>query len=140
MAHSTPTSQTTTASARAMAKGARPPGQVSDMEAATRPTRLANLLASAQPPPPAPPRIRPKRAPRRAAPALLTASATADASPVAVSVPKAAELLGIGRTLAWQLVRSGRLPARRLPGTERVVVLVTDLQAFATSLEPYKAS
>ncbi len=60
--------------------------------------------------------------------------------PIAVSVTQAATLLGIGRTLAWQLVRSGRLPARRLPDTERVVVLVADLQAFATSLEPYEAS
>ncbi len=42
MAHSTPTSQTTTASARAVAKGARPPGQVPHMEERQRqrPTTL----------------------------------------------------------------------------------------------------
>jgi excisionase family DNA binding protein len=33
-----------------------------------------------------------------------------------LSVPQAAETLGIGMTLAWQLVRNGELPSIRLGG------------------------
>lgn len=59
------------------------------------------------------------------------------AVPVAVSVNQAAARLGIGRTTAWRYVRSGILPARRLPDCDRVVVLVDDLNDFAHSLQPY---
>ena len=126
--------------------GARPPGQATVMESAKRTTRLGEFLASSPPRAAAPARIRApapipsRRAKPRAAPVVRRGDAILESLSIAVSVTQAATLLGIGRTLAWQLVRSGRLPARRLPDTERVVVLVADLQVFATSLEPYTAS
>ena len=59
-----------------------------------------------------------------------------------VTVPEAGRLLGISRALAYRLVRSGELPARRL-GTRLVVpkeainrFLESEVAAGQTSHEP----
>jgi len=45
-----------------------------------------------------------------------------------VSVPDAAARLGVGRSLAWALVRRGDLPVARIGG--RTLVRLADLDAF----------
>lgn len=35
-------------------------------------------------------------------------------APLLLAVPEAAHLLGIGETLAWELVRAGEIPSRKL--------------------------
>lgn len=52
----------------------------------------------------------------------------------AVSIEEAAKILGIGRSLAYEMVRSGELPARRL-GRKRIVV---SLKALDVLLEQQK--
>ena len=49
-----------------------------------------------------------------------------------VSVLEASRILGIGRTAAYRLIRSGQLPSRVL-GTRRLI-LVNDLERFAEAL------
>lgn len=56
--------------------------------------------------------------------------------PMAVSVLDASRLMGIGRTTIWDMVRSGEVPARRLP-RNRVVIMVSDLHAWASGLPYY---
>lgn len=55
--------------------------------------------------------------------------------PIAVSVETAAIALGLGRTRTWDLVRAGRLPAKRVGN--RVLVSVADLGAFIESQPNY---
>ena len=51
-----------------------------------------------------------------------------------LSVTEAAELLGISRSLAYDLVARGELPARRFGG--RIVVLLRPLQRLLDDAEP----
>lgn len=53
-------------------------------------------------------------------------------TPLLLSVPTAAHLLGIGPTYAWQLVRSGKLPHIRL--ARRVLVLRADVDRLIREL------
>lgn len=50
-------------------------------------------------------------------------------APLLVSVPEAARLLGIGKTVAWNMVNSGELPKVRLRG--RVLVPRAALERLA---------
>ena len=59
-------------------------------------------------------------------------------SKLAYSVTEAAEQLGIGRTLAYDLIREGRLPSFKL-GNRRLVTKV-DLEAFLESLRSGQAA
>ena len=49
--------------------------------------------------------------------------------PLLVSVPEAARLLGVGKTLGWKMVRSGQLPTKKF-GT-RVLVPRVALERLA---------
>ena len=49
--------------------------------------------------------------------------------PLLVSVPEAARLLGVGKTFAWALVRSGALPTVRLG--KRVLIPRAALERLA---------
>lgn len=51
--------------------------------------------------------------------------------PLMVAVPEAAHLLGIGETLAWELVRAGEIPSRKLG--RRVLVPRAWLEHLACS-------
>ncbi len=55
--------------------------------------------------------------------------AAAPAAPLLVAVPDAARLLGIGTTLAWDLVRAGGIPSVKLG--RRVLVPRTALEHLA---------
>jgi len=57
---------------------------------------------------------------------------------LAYSVDEAAEQLGIGRTLAYELIRDGRLPSLKL-GNRRLVARA-DLEAFVESLRSQQAA
>jgi excisionase family DNA binding protein len=50
-------------------------------------------------------------------------------SPLLLSVPEAAQLLGVGRTFGWELARSGQLPTIRLG--RRVLVPRAALERLA---------
>lgn len=54
--------------------------------------------------------------------------------PAAFSIAEACERLNVGRSTAYRLMASGRLPARKIAG--RTVVLATDLEAFLDNLPP----
>lgn len=56
---------------------------------------------------------------------------SADLNPVSVSVPRAAELLGISARSVWQLIRTGALPAARL--TRRVLIPYSVLLQFVAT-------
>jgi excisionase family DNA binding protein len=62
------------------------------------------------------------------APSVLTSEA--EGRPLAVSVPEAGRLLGIGRNSAYDAVRSGQIPSLRIGG--RIVV---PLQALLRLLD-----
>jgi excisionase family DNA binding protein len=49
---------------------------------------------------------------------------------LAVTVPQAAEMLGLGRSTTWQLVRRGRLRSLRVG--KRVLIPVRELERFLT--------
>lgn len=51
-----------------------------------------------------------------------------DGLPALISVPKAAQLLGLSRASAYRFAASGELPTRRLGG--RVYVITSKLLAF----------
>ena len=51
-----------------------------------------------------------------------------DGLPALISVPKAAELLGLSRASAYRFAAAGDLPARHLGG--RVFVVTSQLEAF----------
>ena len=55
--------------------------------------------------------------------------ATAVDSPLLVSVPEAAHLLGIGLTFGWTMVRSGQIPTVRLG--RRILVLRAAIEQLA---------
>ena len=52
---------------------------------------------------------------------------------LAYSVEEAAQIVGIGRTLAWQLVRRGEIPSVRVAG--RVLVRRRQLEAWLDQQE-----
>ena len=55
--------------------------------------------------------------------------------PVAVSVENAARALGVSRTTAWELVRAGRLPAKRIGS--RVLIRMADIATFIAEQPNY---
>ncbi len=57
---------------------------------------------------------------------------------LAYSVDEAAERLGIGRTLAYDLIREGRLPSLKL-GNRRLIARA-DLEAFVENLRNGRAA
>ena len=57
---------------------------------------------------------------------------------LAYSVDEAAERLGIGRTLAYDLIREGRLPSLKL-GHRRLIARA-DLEAFVEALRRGEAA
>jgi excisionase family DNA binding protein len=52
--------------------------------------------------------------------------------PLYVTPPKAARMIGIGRTKVYELIRDGRLPATLLDG--RYLIKVADIRKFMESL------
>lgn len=62
---------------------------------------------------------------------MSRASVSSILQPVAVTVPRAAELLGISTRTAWELVRTGTIPAARL--TRRVLIPYAALVNFIES-------
>lgn len=60
-------------------------------------------------------------------------SATPPDTPLLVAVPDAARLLGIGATLAWDLVRSGDIPSVKLG--RRVLVPRVALERLGGGLD-----
>jgi excisionase family DNA binding protein len=54
---------------------------------------------------------------------------------VAVSVENAARALGVSRTTAWELVRAGRLPAKRIGS--RVLIRLADISTFIAEQPNY---
>jgi excisionase family DNA binding protein len=59
----------------------------------------------------------------------------ADTKSLTVTVEEAAELLGISRTLAYELVGRGELPHLRL-GRRRIVVPLKALEALVDGADP----
>ncbi len=57
--------------------------------------------------------------------------------PALISVPRAAELLGISRTSAYRFAASGDLPTRRMGG--RVFVVTAQLERFINEDQPHVA-
>lgn len=57
-------------------------------------------------------------------------AADAPNAPLLIAVPDAARLLGIGTTLAWDLVRTGEIPSLKLG--RRVLVPRVALERFAS--------
>ena len=55
-------------------------------------------------------------------------------TPLLVSVPEAARLLGVGTTFGWAMVRSGELPSVKLG--RRVLVPRAALERLASTHEP----
>ena len=53
-------------------------------------------------------------------------------TPLAYTIAETCERLGIGRTTAYRLMSSGRLPARKIAG--RTLVLANDLERFLAEL------
>lgn len=51
------------------------------------------------------------------------------------SVEQLQKIIGVGRTTVYQLLKSGRLPAKKLNG--RTLVLKSDLEKFLQDLECY---
>ncbi|MEV0972724.1 helix-turn-helix domain-containing protein [Microtetraspora glauca] len=63
---------------------------------------------------------------------------TGDLSPLLVRPERAAELLGIGRTKVYELIRSGALRSVRIGGLRRVSA--TALAEFVVHLEEEEAA
>jgi predicted DNA-binding transcriptional regulator AlpA len=57
--------------------------------------------------------------------------------PALISVPKAAQLIGLSRASAYRFAATGELPTRRLGG--RVFVVTAKLQAFIDGEEQQAA-
>ncbi len=51
---------------------------------------------------------------------------------VSLSIPEAVKASGIGRTTIFDMIKSGRLPAKKLGA--RTIILRTDLEAFVANL------
>ncbi len=60
-----------------------------------------------------------------------------DPKPLTLSPKKAAAYLGIGRTKLLELIKAGRIEARKLDG--RIRVTTASLDAFHASLPPVTA-
>lgn len=56
-----------------------------------------------------------------------------DSLPALISVPRAAELIGLSRATAYRLADSGELPSRRLGG--RIFVISAKLNDFINGTE-----
>jgi excisionase family DNA binding protein len=67
----------------------------------------------------------------------MSAATQTTAAPATVSVEEAAEILGIGRSLAYELARAGRIPALRLG--KRLVVPRRALDALLAGAIPQAA-
>ena len=55
-------------------------------------------------------------------PPEITGRAAADSSVLSVTVQRACELSGLGRTSIWAFLKNGRLEAVRVPGVRRTLV------------------
>ena len=51
---------------------------------------------------------------------------------VSLSIPEAVKASGIGRTTIFDMIKTGRLPAKKLGA--RTLILRSDLEAFVASL------
>jgi excisionase family DNA binding protein len=51
---------------------------------------------------------------------------------VSLSIPEAVKASGIGRTTLFDLIKTGRLPAKKLGA--RTIILRSDLEAFVVNL------
>jgi hypothetical protein len=60
-------------------------------------------------------------------PPEITGRAAADSSPLSVTVQRAGELSGLGRTSIWAFLKDGRLEAVRVPGVRRTLVKYSSL-------------
>jgi excisionase family DNA binding protein len=67
----------------------------------------------------------------------VTTTESAIASPLLVSVDRAAEMLGIGRTRAYELVGTGELPSVLIGRSRRVAVV--DVVAYVDRLRDRNA-
>lgn len=56
-----------------------------------------------------------------------------DDLPALISVPRAAEIIGLSRASAYRLADSGELPSRRLGG--RIFVITSKLDSFINGTE-----
>lgn len=81
--------------------------------------------------------------PRRSSPhAFSTAAQSAPVAvpPILVDEPTAAAMLGVCARTVFDLVKTGSLPARMIPGAEtRKLFHVDDLRAYAAGLPAYKS-
>lgn len=64
-----------------------------------------------------------------------TQPTTPETTPATISVEAAAQMLGIGRSLAYELARQGRIPALRL-GRRLVIPRAALLNLLAAGLNP----
>jgi excisionase family DNA binding protein len=53
-----------------------------------------------------------------------------------LSVDEARQMLGLGRTAFYELLRAGALPAKKLG--KRTLVSVQDIERFIAGMPPYK--
>ena len=68
-------------------------------------------------------------------PTAASARQSDDLTPLAVTVAKACELTGLGRTSIWAFLRDGKLEAVRPPGIRRTLISYRSLAAlFSGSL------
>ncbi len=58
--------------------------------------------------------------------------------PLLVGIPKAAQVLGIGKTTMWEMVNNEEIPHVRIRG--RVLIRVSDLRERAEQIEPERAT
>lgn len=63
--------------------------------------------------------------------ALLAASVASESEPLLVTVDRAAQMLGIGRTKTFELISSGALPAVKIGRSTRV--RLDDVRAYAAA-------
>jgi excisionase family DNA binding protein len=63
-------------------------------------------------------------------PTAVSARQSDELVPLAVTVAKACELTGLGRTSIWALLRDGKLEAVRPPGIKRTLIRYRSLAAL----------
>jgi predicted DNA-binding transcriptional regulator AlpA len=56
-----------------------------------------------------------------------------EATPLAVTIPHAVQLTGIGRTRLYEEIKAGRLPVRK--SGARSLILMSDLRTYLEKLE-----
>jgi len=63
---------------------------------------------------------------------------TSDTTPIAVTLPNASRMSGLGLTTLWAYLKDGRLEPIRPPGVRRTLISVRSLRALLTP-EPQPA-